>query len=487
MNRTMKYLQLLPFVAAAGFLLAACGGGGGGSSNPVSPAVTASGTLTKGSFSVNGLKDPRPTLAGATIRVDDNTGTEDELRDGMQVKIKAHKIADDPLTPEVEIEIEKIEAEPEVRGQVENRGADDFTVNGQHVIVDDQTEFEHRMNDGSFDPTPIDFTSIQDAFEVEVHGGRDDLGSIRATRVEWREDGPVDEIKGPVSGPVDATTFFLGAQQVDYSATGVAQSELTVGRIVEAHGSLVGGVFVATSLDLEDVEDAEFEPAEGEELEVEGFVGALSGSFPAFQFQVGTVDVVTDASTVYRNGSRLDLGNNVKVEVEGHFSQATSILTATKIEFKRSQVILEGTPTSLSPLVILGKTVQSTSATEDNRTGSVRVHVQGFEDGSGNVVAEKIDDAGGGRDILQAQVTAKSGNILTMLGVEVDLGGITVPIPPPPEDPKLTNEETGAIYNSIAAFLADVTPGRTIVKAKGVFDSGPNPDLLTAEEAEIED
>ena len=75
-------------------------------------------------------------------------GTENDLRDGMEVKVKAHRIADDPLTPEAEIEIEKIEAEPEVRGQMENKGADDFTVNGQHVIVDDQTKFEHRKADG---------------------------------------------------------------------------------------------------------------------------------------------------------------------------------------------------------------------------------------------------------------------------------------------------------------------------------------------------
>jgi len=113
--------------------------------------------------------------------------------------------------------------------------------------------------------------------------------------------------------------------------------------------------------------------------------------------------------------------------------------------------------------------------------------VRGFEDGSGNVVAEKIRDAGGGgKDILQAKVTAKSGNLLTMLGIEVDLGGITNPNPPG-QDPKLTNEETGAVYASFAAFLADVTPGRTIVKAKGVFDPVPDPDRMNAEEAEIED
>jgi len=443
--------------------LTSCGGGvpvAGGGKGGTGIGVAA---LTKGSFSVNGLKDPRSLLPGATIRVDDNpNGTENDLRDGMEVKVKAHRIADDPLTPEAEIEIEKIEAEPEVRGQMENKGADDFTVNGQHVIVDDQTKFEHRKADGSFDNAAIDFTGIGNTFEVEVHGGRDDLGSIRATRVEWREDPVVDEVRGPVSGPVTATTFFIGAQQVDYGATGVSQSDLPVGRIVEAHGSLAGGVFVASSLDLEDVEDAEFEPAEGQEFEVEGFVANLGGADPDFTFEIKTVTVTTSASTTYENGSRGDLVDGVKVEAEGHYSQATNTLAATKIRFERTRVILAGAAGTNPPATLLGKTLVYTSASRLGWSGTGNAQVRGYEDGVGNIVVERLEDASGGgnKDIVQARVTAKTATGFTLLGFSVDLTGIS---------PANLKDNQGGSYADVPAFLAAVsaTPPGTLLKVKG--------------------
>jgi hypothetical protein len=68
---------------------------------------------------------------------------------------------------------------------------------------------------------------------------------------------------------------------------------------------------------------------------------------------------------------------------------------------------------------LLGKTVKITSVTQGSVTA--RVQVRGFEDGGGNIVAERIEDkpAGGNpRDIVQSRVTATNGtNSLTLLGV----------------------------------------------------------------------
>jgi len=111
-------------VLSALVILAACSSGGGSGSGPstTSTAVVSSGTMTKGSVIVNGVRFTAD--AGATIRVDDNPGRpEAELRDGMQVKVKG-QINDDRVTGR----FEKVEAEPEVRGKLASLSTGSFTV-----------------------------------------------------------------------------------------------------------------------------------------------------------------------------------------------------------------------------------------------------------------------------------------------------------------------------------------------------------------------
>jgi len=473
MKHIAKYMFVLAAVAAAGFALSSCGGGGGGGGGGVTSApVVSAGTMTKGSVIVNGVKFTAS--AGATFRVDDNpSATEAQLRDGMEVKVKG-QINNDGTTGQ----FQKVEAEPRVRGQMTGKGADDFTVHNHHVITDDNTVFEDRVA-GVFSKLNNGVNDLADLNEVEVHGGLDDLGNVRATRVERRDDNPTDEVRGVVTAiTAPGTTIHIGAFSIDIAGkpTSPPGQPVNVGDLVEVHLNAAGTA--AVSVDIEDLEDAEFEPAQGQEFEVEGFVSGFTAT-PG-TFEVGSQTVTTTSATTFRNGTAADLDNSVKVEAEGHYDNVTKVLTATRIDFKRSRVILGGVPSVVNPdnVTLLGKTVKFTSATR-NDSGTIdttnRIEVRGYVDKSGTVVAERIKSLGGNRDIVQARVTGESGNVLTLLGFTADLTGISVS--------NLKDSKSGT-YASVAAFLAAITPSSTtppgtLVKVKGTvtgsaFATPPN-------------
>ena len=468
MKSIAKYMFVFAAVAVAAFALSACGGGGGGggTTGATSAPAVSTGTLTKGSVIVNGVRFTAAT--GATIKIDDNPGRpEAELRDGMEVKVKG-SINDDRITGQ----FEKVEAEPRVRGQMTGRGADDFTVHNHHVITDDNTVFEDRSAGGAF--TNISFNDFADLNEVEVHGGLDDLGNVRATRIERRNDNPNDEVRGVVTAKV-GTVISIGAFSIDIAGvtTSPAGQTVNVGDLVEVHLNAAGTV--ATLVDIEDLEDAEFEPAQGQEFEVEGYIGGFT-AHPG-TFQVGNQTVTTTSATTFRNGAAVDLANGLKVEAEGHFDNVTKVLTATRIEFKRSRIVLEGLPSgqTATQVTVAGKTAVINSLTRNTFTTG-RMRVKGFEDKNGAIIAERLEDAGGGggRDVIQARVTATNGSSsLTLLGTAFTAA-------------------TGAVYMDVndsvitaSAFFAAVVPKSstnpgTLVKIKFT------PASTSYEEAELE-
>jgi hypothetical protein len=446
--------------------------------------------MTKGSVKANNVHFVASSTAkirqednGVIVEVPASPANEDRLlRNGMTVKVKG-RINDNPATAEVEGEFDKIKPEPEARGRMEQKntgtnGIDDFFVNGRHVFTDDNTVFEDRSVSGTF--TTVTFANLSNLEKVEVHGGLDDLGNVRATRVERRHDDPIDEIKGSVSGLVPGTSFTLTygvtSFTVTYSGATVTPAGASVvnGSFVEAYGTFTPGTpptFTATRVHIEDLEDVEFEPAEGQEQRVEGYVSGYSNDL--HNFLVGDTPVDASSAT-FIGGSALDLANDVKVEAEGHHSAGK--LIASKIEFKRSRIVLEGNPTIGSDNVtVAGKVAVTTSLTRNSYT-SGRMRVRGYEDKNGTIVAERLEDAGGGggRDVIQARVTATNGSSsLTLLGTAYTAAG-------------------GAVYQDVnnnvisaSAFFAAVVPKSstnpgTLVKIKFA------PNTTSYEEAELE-
>jgi len=413
----------------------------------------------------------------------------------------AARINDDGATGTAQV----VNVSTEVRGTVRTHNAalvpPRFTVVGQTVFVDDLTVF---ANFGTPAPTPANAVGALDdgTSVVEVHGLRDATGAIHASRVEILT--PVagnDELRGTVAS-LTASTFTLqnGSTNVSVSFTGATTivpnpAALIQGAIVEVHGAFSGSSFAATLIEVED--DAQFEHQPGEEFEIEGQVSGCLTPNPCTLFNIGAQAVQVNGSTQFERGAPTDIADGIRVEAEGHqFSGST--LVAEKIEFKRTRVILTGQVTNttgtltvgtghVGTVTVFGQVVQVTTLTDirtgDSITTADRVEVRGSVDSGGNIIADRVEDnlgGGGSKDIVQAPVTNKVGNVLTLLvgntSFTADLTGVTQ-----------LSDENGAVA-TLAQFLAEVTPapapGGTIVKVKGTVSGST---ITAIEEAEIED
>jgi hypothetical protein len=255
------------------------------------------------------------------------------------------------------------------------------------------------------------------------------------------------------------------------------------------HGSFSAGAFTATSINREDLEDAEFEPAQGQEFEVEGHISGFTVHPGEFQVEGRTVR--TTSSTRFEGGSSADLDNNIKVEAEGHLN--IGVLVADKVKFKRAQVRIEALATAVDTaartITVMGRTVQANDLTRfDDALSSItantdRVEVRAYEDKTGAIIAVRLKKAGGGSDVLQAPVSAKDATAKTLTLLS---GGnaIAVSLSATPEDHFL--DYNHAPIGS-SAFFGAVTPSSgtgagTLVKVKGTLSAG----TITGTEAELE-
>ncbi len=462
-------------------VLTSCGGGGSENGGMGGTGIVSTGVMTKGSVIVNGIhfEDNSATIVSDDVSV--GTGA---LQSGMVVKVKGRR-NNDGLNGIAD----RVESENEVRGIVQTHSTTatpkTFTVINQNVFVDYLTTF---ANFSTLDPIG---ELVDGVSAVEVHGIRDSAGNIRATRVElFGQRSPVvDELRGVVSNRLDTSFILQGTPDVmvTYSANMVvpAGQQLSNGMLVEVHGNFDGGIdtFAATKVDIENLEDDAFDPAEGQEVEVEGFVTGCGN--PCSSFKVNGQNVQTNNATQYVNGTINDLLDDVKVEAEGHF--VNGVLLADKIKFKRVQVILTGDASGITGSIpgvgtvqIMNNTIYIDSLTKVSTGDTITaepLEVRGFLDSNGKIVAEEVKDnpGGGGIEVIQARVTALNGDSLTMLGIRVDTTSA------------LQISDVNDFPISLASFLAAISPapapGGTLVKAKGNFNAG----ILTAEEVELED
>jgi len=466
-EKTMKRIGMYMFttaaIAVAAIILAACGGGGGSTSSAggtTGTAVVATGTIEKlGSITVGGVKF-EDTLANITA--DDTPKTAAFLQPGMTVKVKGRRNDDGVTGTATEIEVEN-----EVRGTVANKGVDSFTVLGQSVFVDGGTVFANVAN----------FAALNSGDTVEVHGSRDSTGAIRASRVERNPGTAGDELRGVVAtktGTTSGTFTITGSSTTftyDNTSTALPNGMFVVGDLVEVH---LSGTF-ATRIEREDVEDNEFEPAEGQEFEVEGYVTAFTAT-PG-TFQVGGQAVQTTSSTRYEGGLSTDLANDVKVEAEGHFRTSDSTLVADKIKFKdsvRFEANLEAV--SAGSVTVLGRTVQITTRTiQSPRNGSFQfgegVRIRAFlnQDNttfSATRIEEDSNPIPSGRVIVQGLVISASNPTIVLIhatgGFTVNTTGLS--------DLNFKDDNDASIGRS--AFFSALKPGQTVVKARGSYASG---------------
>ncbi len=439
-NPSRRYIGLALLV----FLLGACAGGtggtGAGGGTPPATDAVSTGVMTSGSVIVNGVRFDD---SAAIIVIDDTPKTAANLKDGMVVRVVGTVNADG-----VNGTAQRVEAQIEARGRVTAvfpaENPQRFVVLGQSVIVDDLTVYSNLTGFGNITADPAGLTGTL----VEVHGLRDTLGRTRATRVEANltqmGDSTVDEIRGVVSNGLgtNPATFNLGSQAVSVTGGLVivpAGASYQNGSVVEVHCSARpcvngGGVFQASRIEVEDAEDTALQPGIGQRFEAEGLVSGFSAPGD-LAFFVDGVPVTITGSTRYVSGISTDLLNNIKVEAEGIWDGAS--LAASKIEFKRSVIRLQGFVTTVSggnfTLNVANNIVNI--ETDSFTSGVVPlvgpdcVQVRGQRKAvSGPVVtAGEIGGCGSsGRPVMQAPVEAESlDTTITLLGFVLDVSNPT--------------------------------------------------------------
>jgi cytoskeletal protein CcmA (bactofilin family) len=485
-------IRITTIALAAGILFAAgCGGGGsdGGGANPPPPPPPTGGITRTGvgfavgpitgfgSVIVNGVT--YETSGNTSFTKDGQPATQDDFSVGEHVVVTGSIDDNNSNAAAASVESNDIVEGP---ASSHNTTTNQLVVLGQTVQISATTSVD--------DSCPADLTA---APAVEVYGTVDLNGVIDATRVECRDatwDG-VMEINGSATN-VTATTFEINGFVVDYSAAAVDDFP-TAGVIneddpVEAKGDTLNGG--ALEADRVEYKGNRFDINEGDHIEIEGFITRFAS---ATDFDVSGIPVTTLANTTYEGGTAADLGQNLKVEVEGEFD-GNDVLNATKIEIKTSTAIrVTGTLDSAAgdTLTILGITV-NTSATktrfEDKSDADVDpmsagdlngmdyVEIRGQELPPGQITAMIVerDDADTRTELRGfVEVGGKAEPNLTVLGVTVVTNGAT--------QYRDSRGESETVMQP-ADFWAAVQEG-SLVDARGT-ETGVT--MLTATELELE-
>lgn len=205
-------------------------------------------SVSEDSFAVN----------GHTVRISGDTEFENgafaDILVGVRVEVEgtinaagelsAQKIS---LRPESEIELE---------GNVEavNTTAKTVTVLGQTFSVDALTQMEDERDDDRY--FNINDINAGDRLEVNVFRSGMTMNAARIKRVHASSE---ESLQGNVESVNGSTIVILGTQidvsSVDWVTVGVAGPSVLSGRLVEVEGTMQNGIFVATSVDIEDKDE----------------------------------------------------------------------------------------------------------------------------------------------------------------------------------------------------------------------------------------
>jgi hypothetical protein len=490
---TFKSLTLSLAVLA----LSACGGGGSSGGGDVvadnggnTGGIEGTGVRVFasidgfGSVIVEGIEFD---TSNASIEIDDEPGTEDNLQSGDVVIVYGEIDAEGNASASVII------SDDVVRGPVEqiDLANDTFIVLGQVVRVSVDTAFD--------DDIPLNgIEGLVEGQSVRVSGYRDADGVIRATRIDDSDSNELQIIGEVINANDTAMTFQIGtlftagAFTVNYAGATLDEdfggNPPADGDLVEAEGMMLNAAGELVALEVELLND-DFVANEDDRVEIEGIVtDVLSGTV----FVVNGIEITRDGNTRYEDGTADDLLLNAEVDVEA-VAQADGSLLAVEIEFEQEKEIridafVDSVDAAAGTLSVLGITVSVDEGTryEDDSDLDIRrfsledisigdfVEIGGAESTTvaNEVVAALIkrDDDGALDEIsLRARVQSVNEPAFTMLGVTVETSQATE-FEADDEQP-LTPAE----------FFANAQD--RIVEAEGTWDGT----VLNAQEVEFED
>ena len=411
--------------------------------------VTATGTITGfGSVHVNGV---RYVTTGATITIDDNPGTESDLRVGQVVRIEG-RIEQDGITGTAT----RVIFDDEVEGPVQSI---DLAASPARRARPHGARSARRLRSTIASRRAASKASSS-ATAVEVSGRVATTGVVEATRIERKPAQASVEVKGTVASlDTNARTFALGLLTVSYATAqlnGFASGQPANGDRVEVFGTVDGnGVLVATRVEKEGG------GAAGNADEQADYEGLITNFVSATDFAVAGQRVTTTASTTYEGGTASSLAaRRRRSRSKGRFN-AAGVIVATKVQFRRdSDTEFSGRVDSVNAagnsLVVFGVTIRVNSLTrfEDHSGADVQrfslanlavgdfVEVDVYNDGSG-LLATKLE-----RDDSQGEVEVE-GMAQNVAAPNFTVGGVAVTT-----DGKTEFRDDNGVTISAAAFFA---------------------------------
>ena len=428
-GQQMDSQKLLLSVAMTS-LLAACGGSSDDSSGAGTTQQAASATITGfGSVYVNGVEWE---TNQAVIEIDDELGTELELKVGQVVTVYGNITADGTANAD------RIEYDADLEGPISAINLDENTIEvlGRVCVYNGNTKFD----DDSGISSPSDL-SVGDF--VEINGHLMDDGKLLMVHVELEDDEGEVEIAGQVDNlNTDMSTFMIGSQLVDFVSANLEDFDgqpIEDGQWVEVEASStlgLDGELVAFKVELEEP-DYDY----GDEFEVEGLIAEVNSGG---SIMVSGITIQVPATVQYEYGTAADVVADAQVEVEGYVNGPGQYV-ATKIEFDyESNVEVEAEVQAVgdATITVLGIVFDikgTTQYEDDSAMGMVYFDLSNFGVGDwvsvdaytngmgGNPVAYSVEREDADELVaIEGPVDRVDGDQIMMLGVTIDTSGAEI-------------------------------------------------------------
>ncbi len=374
---------------------AGCGGSSSSEDDASETSVVSRGVITGfGSVYVNGR---RYATDRASFQVDDDAGSESDLRVGMIATVRGY--SDDGGRS---WRARRVSYDNELKGPVSSIVADpaDATrktvaILGQAVLIDANTTFD--------DDYGLSFDSIAVGNVLEVSGHSGPSGVV-ATHVELQADDLEIEIRGRIENLV-GDRFKIRGFPVAFDAMtkldGIAV--LADGLYVEVEGRLdsLGTTLLAQSIERE---DDDFDDAD--EVEIEGMITDFNPTNKTFKIGEQRVD----AATAELIPATLVLADDLIVEVEGYL--VADILVADEVKQRGKKIEID------APLAAVG---DDSIGFRFNGVDVVARVGRGteLEDGTGNPVFSLADFMPG--DFVEFEAFADGSGVINAVEIERQL------------------------------------------------------------------
>jgi hypothetical protein len=454
-------------------LASGCGGGGGSSSSDddSDTTIASRGVITGfGSVYVNGT---RYHTGSTQFSVDDDNGSESDLRVGMVVTVKGSKSANGATGSATHIYYDN-----ELKGPVSSITPDPLDATRKTLVILGQS-VEVNANTTIDDDGGLTFDTIQLDDVLEVSGFNTDSGLV-ATHIELQPDDLEIEIRGEIRN-LAADSFTINGFPVIYNLTTQLEdiAMLDNDLYVEVEGQLnaPGNTLIASKIEGEerDLDDSM------DDAEVEGAIYDFNAAKQTFKI----LGQAVNAGGARFYPSTLVLANDLIVEAEGHI--VNGVLVADEVEQKGKKIKIYATLSAVgadsvsfnfNATDIVARVNHQTEIEDDINDNDILlsqlsagdfVELEAFDDGSGVINAVEIERKAPDEVRIVGPVEAwdETSQSVTLLGIDFDLSAASY-----------ENELDQKI--SAATFYGALSPG-VFIKIKDADSNG------VFEKAELDD